>query len=586
MTFVRCDAEIIVGGGPGRAWARPSRASRAGRRDHVLQLGRVGHVAAESREKRLRLRDQAGRLCTPTIRSISRAARTSALSAIPGMEAWPLRPWTRRRKEHSSSRRSCTGTAAGRRRTPARRPPRSRSSRCGRPPGARGRARRVRRRRRPPRRPWPRRPGRRRARSPSRAKVAIRRGRRGHMPLHVQRAAAPDAAILQEARPRVDRPLRRVGDHRVRVREEQEAGPVAVAGDARDEVCPPGLAGVELARDARVLQVGSSLAAAVSFPGGLTVFRRRSSWRSRWRSSRDVVALCGGDHCDRVDDLFSDAADDRAAELARWPPGCGPSGWRTSWAREGIVGKARRCPGDRGGSASAPPSLRAPGSGKTTLARIVAATTGAAFEELSAVSASVADVRAVLVRATERLGAQGEAHDPLPRRDPPLQQGTAGRPPAGGRVGAPDPDRSDHGEPVLRGELGASLADAGLRAAAALPRGGGRDRAPGRGEPRRRALGRAGRPDRGEGRQRRPLGAEHPRAGLVDCHRRERRGGPLRRGRWPGSGPSSTTRAGTRTTTSRRRSSSPSAAPTPTRRSTTSRPCWRAARTRASSRGG
>ena len=49
-----------------------------------------------------------------------------------------------------------------------------------------------------------------------------------------------------------------------------------------------------------------------------------------------------------------------------------------------------------------------PGSGKTTLARIVAATTGAAFEELSAVSASVADVRAVLAHATERLGGNGQ----------------------------------------------------------------------------------------------------------------------------------------------------------------------------------
>ncbi len=49
-----------------------------------------------------------------------------------------------------------------------------------------------------------------------------------------------------------------------------------------------------------------------------------------------------------------------------------------------------------------------PGSGKTTLARIVATTTGAAFEELSAVSASVSDVRAVLLRARERLGAQGQ----------------------------------------------------------------------------------------------------------------------------------------------------------------------------------
>src|SRR5205085_4527263 len=49
-----------------------------------------------------------------------------------------------------------------------------------------------------------------------------------------------------------------------------------------------------------------------------------------------------------------------------------------------------------------------PGSGKTTLARIVARTTGAAFEDLSAVSASVADVRGVLARARERLGANGQ----------------------------------------------------------------------------------------------------------------------------------------------------------------------------------
>src|SRR4026209_1447525 len=53
-----------------------------------------------------------------------------------------------------------------------------------------------------------------------------------------------------------------------------------------------------------------------------------------------------------------------------------------------------------------------PGTGKTTLARIVAQTTGAAFEELSAVSASVADVRAVLARATERPAAPGARGSP------------------------------------------------------------------------------------------------------------------------------------------------------------------------------
>ncbi len=48
-----------------------------------------------------------------------------------------------------------------------------------------------------------------------------------------------------------------------------------------------------------------------------------------------------------------------------------------------------------------------PGVGKTTLARIVAETTGASFEELSAVSARVDDVRGVLQRARDRLGANG-----------------------------------------------------------------------------------------------------------------------------------------------------------------------------------
>ncbi len=48
-----------------------------------------------------------------------------------------------------------------------------------------------------------------------------------------------------------------------------------------------------------------------------------------------------------------------------------------------------------------------PGVGKTTLARIVAETTGAEFEELSAVSATVAEVRAVIQRARDRLGGNG-----------------------------------------------------------------------------------------------------------------------------------------------------------------------------------
>lgn len=44
-----------------------------------------------------------------------------------------------------------------------------------------------------------------------------------------------------------------------------------------------------------------------------------------------------------------------------------------------------------------------PGTGKTTIARVVAARTGAAFEELSATEAGKADVRAIAERARDRL---------------------------------------------------------------------------------------------------------------------------------------------------------------------------------------
>ncbi|CAA9256732.1 MAG: Replication-associated recombination protein RarA [uncultured Acidimicrobiales bacterium] len=48
-----------------------------------------------------------------------------------------------------------------------------------------------------------------------------------------------------------------------------------------------------------------------------------------------------------------------------------------------------------------------PGTGKTTLARLVAGATGRAFEPLSAVSAGVKDVREVVARAAQRLGEHG-----------------------------------------------------------------------------------------------------------------------------------------------------------------------------------
>ncbi len=49
-----------------------------------------------------------------------------------------------------------------------------------------------------------------------------------------------------------------------------------------------------------------------------------------------------------------------------------------------------------------------PGTGKTTLARLIAHTTAKAFEALSAVSATVKDVREVAARARQRLGERGQ----------------------------------------------------------------------------------------------------------------------------------------------------------------------------------
>ena len=108
-------------------------------------------------------------------------------------------------------------------------------------------------------------------------------------------------------------------------------------------------------------------------------------------------------------DLFSDAADTRMPEVAPLAVRLRPRRLEDFVGQAAIVGRgsalALAIAEDRVTSAI---FYGPPGSGKTTLARIVAETTGSAFEELSAVSASVADVRGVLGRARERLGAGGE----------------------------------------------------------------------------------------------------------------------------------------------------------------------------------
>ena len=107
-------------------------------------------------------------------------------------------------------------------------------------------------------------------------------------------------------------------------------------------------------------------------------------------------------------DLFDEAAGRRLAELAPLAQRLRPQTLDEFVGQEHVLGPGRAL--RRAIEADRVPSLvlyGPPGSGKTTLARIVANTTGAEFEELSAVSATVSQVREVLARARERLGATG-----------------------------------------------------------------------------------------------------------------------------------------------------------------------------------
>ncbi len=107
-------------------------------------------------------------------------------------------------------------------------------------------------------------------------------------------------------------------------------------------------------------------------------------------------------------DLFSDSAEERLSELAPLASRLRPQALDDFLGQRHILAKGSALrlavAEDRVGSTI---FHGPPGSGKTTLARIVAGATGAEFEELSAVSATVAEVRAVLARARERLGATG-----------------------------------------------------------------------------------------------------------------------------------------------------------------------------------
>jgi putative ATPase len=107
-------------------------------------------------------------------------------------------------------------------------------------------------------------------------------------------------------------------------------------------------------------------------------------------------------------DLFTEAARERQAENAPLAARIRPRTLDELVGQQHVLGEGsalrRAIDDDR------PPSMvlfGPPGTGKTTIARIVAERTGATFEEISAVSARVGDVRDIIARAQERLGANG-----------------------------------------------------------------------------------------------------------------------------------------------------------------------------------
>ena len=108
-------------------------------------------------------------------------------------------------------------------------------------------------------------------------------------------------------------------------------------------------------------------------------------------------------------DLFSDAARERLPETAPLALRMRPQRLEDFVGQAQILGEGsalRLAIADDRVSSSI--LYGPPGSGKTTLARVIANTTGAIFEELSAVSATVKDVREVIAAARERLGANGQ----------------------------------------------------------------------------------------------------------------------------------------------------------------------------------
>ena len=195
----------------------------------------------------------------------------------------------------------------------------------------------------------------------------------------------------------------------------------------------------------------------------------REERRARWPrlSVRGVVrqtASLGWRTMSDATDLFAQARDDR---VAAGPTATGDSTLPPLAVRmrprslDEVRGQAdvlrpgsplRRLVEGSGGAAGPLSAILwgPPGTGKTTLAHLVASAPDRRFVELSAVTAGVKDVREVMDAGPPRPRPVRPPDGALPRRDPPVHQGPAGR--AAARRGEPlgRARRGDHREPVVQ----------------------------------------------------------------------------------------------------------------------------------------